>query len=201
MNSHQPHFPVPAEKLKYHACSAVILNDKDEVLLFLRDDMPLWTNIGGNVDPGETFEQALHREALEEADCKITIDRFVGDFFSPQLDGNYYHEKLYVCHLNSGQTPRWQEDEGVKLEWFPKNSLPVNMGPRYRFRMLQAFKDDKDPVAIITPQLNMVEFLHDTTDFSNFIGLQEWLTHPIVERKRRMGQLRFDPLPLLNDLV
>ena len=52
--------------------SAILLNRQNSVLLQLRDDNPTilwpghWTLPGGTVEPGETPDQAIAREMLEE---------------------------------------------------------------------------------------------------------------------------------------
>ena len=55
--------------------SAIIFNEKNQVLLILRDDMPAWNLVGGGVDKGETFEEGLLREASEEACVEVDIVR------------------------------------------------------------------------------------------------------------------------------
>ncbi|MDB5478183.1 MAG: hypothetical protein JWM96_678 [Alphaproteobacteria bacterium] len=47
---------IQAEEITSYCAGAVILNDKDQILLLMRDDMPTWTNVGGNSDPGEDLE-------------------------------------------------------------------------------------------------------------------------------------------------
>lgn len=166
------------------------MNDKDETLLFLRDDMPLWTNIGGQVDDGEDFLTALDREAGEEIGCRIDVGRFVGDFFSPQKNGVFFHEQVYMGRLAAGEKESPQKDEGVTLAWFHKDNLPANMGPRYRFRLEYAFANHPAPAALLTSVPSMIEFLENTTDYSNFIGMDEWLKHPEVLRKKEAQLLK-----------
>lgn len=51
----------------------VVVNEEGKVMLFT------WNLIGGGVDEGETFEEALHREALEEAGLEIEIIKPLGE--------------------------------------------------------------------------------------------------------------------------
>lgn len=189
-------FPVQTHEIGYVTVSCVIVNDAGETLLFMRDDMPLWTNIGGYLDEGETFLDALHRETFEETGCKIVIEQFVGDFFSPYPNGQYCHEQVYLCRLQDNNVPSIQDNEGVKLRWFAADALPVNMGPRFHKRIQCALSRHPEPLVMITPDHNMLQFLQHTTDFSNFVDLDEWNRHPNVMRKRAAGTLKFDPFSL-----
>lgn len=55
-----------------HVVSAILWTDDGRVLLQQRDDRPdlrypgYWTLFGGQVEPGETFDQAIRRELMEE---------------------------------------------------------------------------------------------------------------------------------------
>jgi 8-oxo-dGTP pyrophosphatase MutT (NUDIX family) len=188
---------ITPDQIGGYAASAAILNDAGEIALFLRDDVPLWTNIGGNLDPGEDFEMALHREAIEETGLKIKIVRFIGDFYSPMGNNQYRHEKVYFSRAKAPSILQ-QSDEGVAVRWFPIDQLPYNIGPRFRTRINAALSPAPSPVSVITHEPGMVDFCHGVHDFSQFVGLSEWLYHRNVVEKRQQGKLKFDPLPLLN---
>ncbi|MCL2850801.1 MAG: NUDIX hydrolase [Firmicutes bacterium] len=57
---------------------AILLNDKNEILLLHARNGNWYELIGGGIDDGETLEQALHRECLEEAGAKIKVLGEVG---------------------------------------------------------------------------------------------------------------------------
>lgn len=91
---------------------AVILNDNDEVLLFSKA-LP-----GGGVEDGETNEEALSRELMEEIGAKVSIVRELGRVIA-------YRDALklkyifigYQCSLISlGEPTTIQKDE---LQWGP----------------------------------------------------------------------------------
>ena len=62
------------------------LEKDDKVLLGLREDQPLkiyrnhWDLPGGRIEPGETVEEALKREFLEETGLLITKARLMDAF-------------------------------------------------------------------------------------------------------------------------
>src|SRR5690606_42050685 len=59
--------------------SALLTNERGEVLLQLRDDKPdlpyanYWTPFGGSVEPGEAPVAAVERELLEELDVRARL--------------------------------------------------------------------------------------------------------------------------------
>ena len=57
--------------------AALVTNDKGEILL-VNSPWRGWEYPGGLIEPGETFEEALHREVREEAGVEIEITGFVG---------------------------------------------------------------------------------------------------------------------------
>jgi ADP-ribose pyrophosphatase YjhB (NUDIX family) len=174
--------------------SAVILNDREEILLMLRDDCPVWVNIGGILDRGEGFEDALIREIREEANIEVEITGLGGDYYSPlkKEDGTieYRHEKVFLCKMKAGHTPSLG-NEGVKLEWFAKDALPKNMPPRYKTRVYEVAHDIRPKTMVLT-SIGMKEFIQDFPT-SEMYGLSYWCNHERVLSKKSKGLLRYWP--------
>ena len=57
--------------------AALVTNEKGEILL-VNSPWRGWEYPGGLIEPGETFQQALRREVLEESGAEIEITGFVG---------------------------------------------------------------------------------------------------------------------------
>lgn len=57
--------------------AALVTNDNGEILL-VNSPWRGWEYPGGLIEPGETFQQALHREIREETGVEVEITGFVG---------------------------------------------------------------------------------------------------------------------------
>src|SRR5438105_15883534 len=67
------------------AVSAIIFNDRGEVLLHQSSDDGRWYLIGGAMDPGENPADACVREVREETGLIVVPDRLVGVYTSPTV--------------------------------------------------------------------------------------------------------------------
>jgi 8-oxo-dGTP diphosphatase len=99
--------------------SAILLNDKEEVLLQQRDGNPAlfpyhWTLPGGHLEAGETPAEAMARELLEENELTIPLD-FWKVYAAPRA-GGFVEQHVYVGRL-----------------YRPADSLPVHEGLGVRF--------------------------------------------------------------------
>lgn len=65
--------------MKTHLVSVagLVTNERGEVLL-VKSPLRGWEYPGGLIEPGETFQQALHREIREESGVEVEITGFVG---------------------------------------------------------------------------------------------------------------------------
>jgi ADP-ribose pyrophosphatase YjhB (NUDIX family) len=54
--------------------------DRKSLLLILRRDVPVWVLPGGGIDPGESPEEAILREILEETTLSVKIVRLIGTY-------------------------------------------------------------------------------------------------------------------------
>ena len=57
--------------------AALVTNEKEEILL-VKSPWRGWEYPGGLIEPGETFQEALHREVFEESGVEIEITGFIG---------------------------------------------------------------------------------------------------------------------------
>jgi 8-oxo-dGTP diphosphatase len=110
--------------------AAIILeNDKEEFLLYLRDNKPgipfpdHWDLIGGHIEEGETPEEALVREFKEELDLDLKEYTFYKKYEC--LTGDAYENIKYIY---SGKINLPIEKvtllEGVRPQYFSREEIP-----------------------------------------------------------------------------
>jgi 8-oxo-dGTP diphosphatase len=123
--------------MQTNGSSCVVINEKEEVLLVLREDFRIWALPGGGVEPDETPEQAAVRETLEETGYLVEILQYIGEYWRPQMS----HGKGDLRHVFLAQaiggTPAQHDDESIDVRWFPANALPKRM-----FRFSREHIDD-----------------------------------------------------------
>ena len=106
--------------------------DEDGRLLLVRvAETGLWQTIGGSVEPDEAPEDALRREALEEAGVALAFDGVRGvvggarfRLTYPNGDEVSYVSAVYDARVVGGE-PRPDLDETDAVGWFS----PAELGP------------------------------------------------------------------------
>ena len=104
----------PTDYADRETVKAIIINDNDEVLLF-GSGLP-----GGGVEEGETLEEALHRELMEEIGATIEIIRELGNVITYRdVLRKKYIFTGYYCQLVSLARPTttFENEIGVRLSW------------------------------------------------------------------------------------
>lgn len=137
------------EELWLTGATAVIVRDDREVLLVRRADNGDWSPVTGIIDPGEEPADAAAREALEEADVVIEVDRLarVGTtrlYEYENGDLTRYIDFTFRCRWVSGE-PRPADGENTDARWFPLDALPP-LSDHYVGRMEAALSDDERTV-------------------------------------------------------
>lgn len=105
-------------------CSVVVTNSDGEILLGKRkkQSSPWWGLPGGKVEVGESLEDTVKRESLEE--CGIFVDELI-----EVLTCNYDKYEVHVFRANKyyGVPKLLEPDKFEKWEWFkekPNESAP-----------------------------------------------------------------------------
>jgi NAD+ diphosphatase len=103
-------------------CTITLVSRGDEILL-VKNRNSTYRNfacVSGFVESGETLEECVHREVLEETNLKIKNVKYLGSQSWP------YPDQLmaaFSAEFESGDL-KIQESEICEARWFKKNSLP-----------------------------------------------------------------------------
>jgi 8-oxo-dGTP diphosphatase len=116
--------------MKPKGTSLIFVNDREQVLLFLRDDNPgipyanMWDLPGGHVEVGETPRECICREMKEEMGLDIEdIEPFSVVQFEDRTEYVFYKKMnlaIDSIRLTEGQRLRWfsrTEVEGTPLAY------------------------------------------------------------------------------------
>ena len=125
--------------------SVVVLDDRDQVLLGLREDARIWALPAGQLEPGETHEQAAVREVREETGYEIELQRLVGEYWRPQMPHGGDRMRVYVGRVIGGD-PSQHDWENLQVQWFPLDALPRSLFRFSREHIEDACADAATPL-------------------------------------------------------
>ncbi|CND99566.1 Putative MutT/NUDIX-like protein [Mycobacterium tuberculosis] len=132
----------PAPNSLVVAASAVVANERGEVLIQRRADSGLWALPGGGMKLDETLPGAAVREVEEETGYEIEVTGLVGTYTDPlhiiaYSDGEV-RRQFNVCfraRLLGGELR--VSDESLEVRWVPVGELgdlPMHHTQRLRLR-------------------------------------------------------------------
>jgi 8-oxo-dGTP diphosphatase len=103
-----------------------IVFEGENILLIKRKNQPFqgkWALPGGFVDYGETVENAVVREVLEETGLETKIERLVGVYSDPKRDPRGHTIGIaYTCRKVGGELKG--NDDALEAKYFKLNELP-----------------------------------------------------------------------------
>ncbi|MBN2517496.1 MAG: NUDIX hydrolase [Candidatus Altiarchaeota archaeon] len=103
-----------------------IIAKEGRILLVKRRYEPYkgyWALPGGFVEWGETVEEALKREVLEETGLKVDIGRLVNVYSEPDRDPRGHSITVaYSCGIVGGSEQ--EGDDAAEVGWFPLHDMP-----------------------------------------------------------------------------
>ena len=111
-----------------------------KVLLVRHTYMPGWYFPGGGVEWGETAEQALARELVEEAGVRMTSRPVLASMHSNHKGHRGDHVLIYRVKAWE-PCPPTQRGEIEAIEWFAPDGLPDDISPATARRLEELLGD------------------------------------------------------------
>lgn len=122
-------------------CIEAFIVNEGAVLLRLHDKYNMWSGTGGHIDPNEDPNEAVKREAMEEAGLDITLVdphnfekkdseqnwELVAPMFLNRHHINEHHDHSCLVFAATSDTreinPHEDEDQNVEFRWATKEDL------------------------------------------------------------------------------
>ena len=118
---------------------AIVVNDKNEVMLVKHRYEPGWQLPGGGVEHGESPIEALRRELVEEAGIQMLgVSQFLGSFFNSEVSRRD-HVLVYLVRDFVSVPTNDDSPEISERGFFPISELPEGTTPGTRRRIAECF--------------------------------------------------------------
>lgn len=108
------------DKINQSVYGIVFSENRSQVLLVKRRDIPVWVLPGGGLDAGESPEAGAVRELKEETGLDTAIVRKVAEYLPVNRMTKFSH--FFECKILRGEIKTSSETSDVAF--FPLNALP-----------------------------------------------------------------------------
>jgi 8-oxo-dGTP diphosphatase len=117
--------------------AGIVIDDENRVLLIQRRDNGHWEPPGGVLELGETFEEGVRREVLEETGVDVRVDGLCGVYKNVARG---IVALVFRCVPTGGLAGVTSESKQVR--WVPLDVANGIMTPAYFVRVLDAFAEE-----------------------------------------------------------
>ncbi|MDR0819578.1 MAG: NUDIX domain-containing protein [Oscillospiraceae bacterium] len=134
----------------FNLCAIAVIIREGKVLMVKGSDSGKHYPVGGHVQLGETSEQAVVRECLEETGVNYEVERLLfvcEDFFTYDGQPSHSVEFYYLMKPNSAE-PNRLTDNGEELVWLPVNAIDNLLFPEFFKTELQNLPDSVKHIII-----------------------------------------------------
>lgn len=101
-----------------------VVEQQDRILLVRRGREPFrgaWALPGGFVEYGESTEEAVVREVMEEADVAIEVEGLLGVYSDPRRDPRGH--VISICYVARGRGEPKGGSDAAEARFFPLDAL------------------------------------------------------------------------------
>ena len=138
--------------------AGLVTNEEGKILL-VNSPWRGWEYPGGLVEPGETFQEALHREIREEAGVEVEITGFVGIC-------KYVEKDIvnidFTCRYVGGELTT--SEESTEVIWAtPEEAFQMITFPLTKKRLEQMLSGNKDARLFCFKRENGLEVVEDSS--------------------------------------
>lgn len=125
------------EKFRPYAAAYLVLQKDGQVLLLRRANTNYrdgwYSLVAGHLEGGETAEQCIIREALEEAGIVLDIeDITVAHVMHRLAPDREYFDIFLTANQWQGEITNSEPGKCDELKWYPANSLPEDVIPEVK---------------------------------------------------------------------
>jgi 8-oxo-dGTP pyrophosphatase MutT (NUDIX family) len=140
--------PTPQRRIR-RAARLLVIDDHDRLLLFrftFGNRRPFWATVGGECDPGESFEAAARRELFEETglDCDPgpAIAARGNDFVTAvgepvTADERYFRVRVPACEIATHGHTELEREIMQQHRWFTREELASWLEPIFPPEILE----------------------------------------------------------------
>ena len=138
--------------------AGLVTNEEGKILL-VNSPWRGWEYPGGLIEPGETFQEALHREIREEAGVEVEITGFVGICKNVEKD---IVNIDFTCRYVGGKLTT--SEESTEVIWAtPEEAFQMITFPLTKKRLQQMLSGSKDARLFCFKRENGFEVVEDSS--------------------------------------
>jgi|GEM_PF-149392 ubiquinone/menaquinone biosynthesis C-methylase UbiE/ADP-ribose pyrophosphatase YjhB (NUDIX family) len=106
----------------------ILINDEDKIALMYMSKHKLYLFPGGGVEEGESLEEALKREVLEETGCSCNIIKELGYIYENRglqdfTQQSYYYISKKCGEIRNATLTQEEEEEGTSCDWYDSDEI------------------------------------------------------------------------------
>ena len=139
-------------KARFRVAAFAVIEREGKYLLARRRDIGWWNLPGGGLEYGETVDEGMVREVLEEVCVAVTMERVVGIYSKPRKNEVVI---TFLCHLAPNAGEPGTSEEVSEVGWFAPDALPDKFLPKHRQRLEDALLGQRE--AIVRAQRTSTE--------------------------------------------